>query len=190
MKPLFNNQSFPARPITSPETGRSRWSRQRRTTLTDPNTIEGSGARMLAAKSPRETLSANAGVRISVAPSAAFPVRFTGGQRGVSGRDRAKPRREPERSCQVAASAGGRRGAAEERARVSASVPFFPGLPPLGHQGRVIAGSWPEGLFCSATAVCPGVVATSLRVTYATQTLRASVKGNCVPLIKNTGVFS
>ena len=49
MQPLsINRQSF-ARPITSQEEGLSRWSRRRRTTLIEPNTIEGPGALVLVA---------------------------------------------------------------------------------------------------------------------------------------------
>ena len=126
MRPFLLNRYFPTRPITASEKRSARWSAGTSKTLRAAGTIDGLGARNLTAKAWRETLSANAGVRISAAAFAAFSVRLTDGQRGVSGRDRAKPRREPERSRQAAASAGGGRGAAKERARVSASVRSFP----------------------------------------------------------------
>lgn len=44
MRPRFINRQNSARPITSPEKGLSRWSRRVRTTLTDPDTIDGPGA--------------------------------------------------------------------------------------------------------------------------------------------------
>jgi hypothetical protein len=49
MRPLSINRQSSARPITSRKKGLSRWSRRRRTTLIDPNTIEGPGALILVA---------------------------------------------------------------------------------------------------------------------------------------------
>ena len=49
MRPLSINRQSSARPITSRKKGLSRWSRRRRTTLIDPNIIEGPGALILVA---------------------------------------------------------------------------------------------------------------------------------------------
>ncbi len=134
MRPLSINRQSSTRPITSPKNGLSRWSRQRRTTLTAPDTINGPGALILVASCgpilssvglsvsvvgvdfpdhemvAGQSLRDFASVRISAAASAASPMRLTFlAPRGVSGRDGAEPGREPEHGRQVPASAGGRR---------------------------------------------------------------------------------
>ena len=153
MRLLFINRQSSARPITSQKKGLSRWSRRRRTTLTDPSTIEGPGALILIASCgpilsflslsvrpagvgfpikqlSRQSLRETTGVPISAAESIASQVRSAPGPRGVSGRDGAEPGREPEHGRQVPASAGGRR--AERRSAPKSPRPCRGFPPPTG----------------------------------------------------------
>ena len=79
MRPLFINRQSSVRPITSPKKGLSRWSRRRRTTLTDPNTIIGPGALILVAScEPVPTAMRQGIVVVAVVFPVAEPTRNAG----------------------------------------------------------------------------------------------------------------
>ncbi len=126
------NRQFPARPITSRKMGPSRWSRRRRTTLTDPDTISRPGALIVVRpcglpgpfvhqrEDPPSGRYFNCQIHLRIGADDGKCPDFGGtlrpiagvfhlGPREVSGRGQAKPGRKPEPGYQVAGGAGGRR---------------------------------------------------------------------------------
>ena len=146
MRPLLLNRQSTARPITSPKKGLSRWSRQRRTTLTAPNTILGPGALILTTpgepvptslpqaitvvaiaftvvKTARQSQGETTSVRFSAAVSAASPVQLV--PAGAESRDATERSRAGSRSVatrwQPAQADGGRSEGARPRLRARAA---------------------------------------------------------------------
>ena len=192
VRPISINRQSSTRPITSPKNGLSRWSRQRRTTLTAPDTINGPGALIL-------IIPDFASVRISVAASAALPGRFVPARaesRIATECSRAGSRcvATPWRSAQAdggrseGARSGLRARAISSRdstraGRCSAARPAFGSVGRGRNAGRPYLGS---GANCGPLA---GFIPVPMRVTYAIQTLPARAKENSVPLIKNATAF-
>ena len=147
MRPLSINRQSSARPITSRKKGLSRWSRRRRTTLTDPNTIDGPGALILVAscepilsavglpvtvvwvdfstmKLDRKSPGEIAGVRISAAESTASQMHSTPARaesRDATERSRAGSRSMDGR-CRPAQADGGRSDGARPSLRAGAAA--------------------------------------------------------------------
>jgi hypothetical protein len=190
MRPISINRQSSARPITSPKNGLSRWSRQRRTTLTAPDTINGPGALIL-------TIPDFASVRISVAASAAMPGRYVpacpeprdGRSKGSAGVT----------ACRRVGHADGRRHAATNAPGPGARWPGFAhqhggakrAFVQRRKQGRRVSGpAWLPLFQCAVRTLVNTPAWVKGCVTYAIQTLRASVKGNCVPHKENATAFS
>jgi hypothetical protein len=190
MRPISINRQSSARPITSSKNGLSRWSRQRRTTLTAQDTINGPGALIL-------TISDFASVRISVVVSAPSPARFV--PACAESRDGQFKGNARVTACRRVGRADGRRHAATNAPGLGARWPGFAhqhegakrAFVQRRKQGRRVSGpAWLPLFQCAVRTLVNPPVWVKGCVTYAIQTLRASVKGNCVPHKENATAFS
>jgi len=189
MRPISINRQSSTRPITSPKNGLSRWSRQRRTTLTAPDTINGPGALIL-------IIPDFASVRISAAASAALPVHFV--LACAESRDGRSKGSAGVAACRRVGRTGGRRHAATNAHGPGARWPGFAhkhegakrAFVQRRKQGRRVSGpAWLPLFQCAVRTLVNTPAWVKGCVTYAIQTLPARAKENSVPLIKNATAF-
>jgi len=215
MRPISINRQFSTRPITVTQRRSARWSAGTSKTLREANTISGPGALILpvlrqaiiavggdflAEKMARQLRTDSASVRISAAASAASPVRFVPAcaeSRPANDYSRAGSRcattlwrpaqADSGRSERARPGLCTRAISSRHSARVGRCSAARPAFGSFGH-GR--SGRRP---YLGGGANCgpvDGFMSVPRRVTCAIQTLRESVKGNCVPRIENATAFS
>jgi hypothetical protein len=215
MRPISIDRQFSTRPITVTQRRSARWSAGTSKTLCEANTISGPGALILpvlrqaiiavggdflAEKAPRQLRTDFACARILAATSAASPERLVPAcaeSRPATDYSPAESRcvttlwrpAQADSGRSERARPGLRTRAISSRhfaraGRCSAARPAF------GSFGRGRSARRPylgSGANCGSV---DGFMSVPRRVTCAIQTLRESVKGNCVPRIENATAFS
>jgi len=190
MRLISINRQSSARPLTATQRRSARWSAGTSKTLREANTISGPGALIL-------TIPDFASVRISVAAAVALPVHFV--PACPDSRDGRSKGSAGVTACRRVGRTDGRRHAATNAPGRGARWPGFAhqhegakrAFVQRRKQGRRVSGpAWLPLFQCAVRTLVNPPAWVKGCVTYAIQTLRASVKGNCVPHKENATAFS